>query len=363
MGGGVTYLENILRELSKTQSFFHFFVLISKNNNLSSFPKIEFIEIEPLKSSLGKVIFNQFTLRKILKKYRIDIVFQMANYATFFCPVKQIILLRQSHFFSKIFSENIYPLLSIKERIDLILRRSLFILSVKSADVILSPSQVMIDDIRNFVFLPESKTYVNHYGVYLDNFSKDIKPKQEKINILYTAYYWYHRNFITLLKAVEILDKTLNRDFSVTLTLSPEDPINQKCATFKRDSPFFSKPTIKKHINPVGKLPNSKIPNLYKTADIFVWPTITEAFGHPLVEAMASTLPIIASDIPINREICGEAALYFNTFDAQDLADKVKLLIENPEFAKTLSEKSFQRSKIFKWEDHIKRLLEIFDTI
>ena len=55
-------------------------------------------------------------------------------------------------------------------------------------------------------------------------------------------------------------------------------------------------------------------------ADVYVSAAYTETFAHPLVEAMASGIPVVASDIPVHREICADAAKYFPTFSAQALA-------------------------------------------
>jgi len=366
MGGGLTYLENLLKELPKVSHPFQIFILLSKENNLSFFsPEIDFIKIKEPGSLIGKFLFNQFGLRKILKKYKIDILFQMANYAMFFCPIKQVILLRQSHFFSKIFLKNIYPLFSFKKKIDLVLRRFLIILSVKIADAVLAPSQAMVDDIKNFVSLPGSKIYVNHYGTYLENFSKSLNPaaRANKINLLYTSHYWDHKNFGTLFEAIAILDKSISEEFTVLLTIDSDNSLNKNCATFKIDFDIFSKPEVKKHIKVLGKLSYSQTINIYKEADIFLWPTITEAFGHPLIEAMASSLPIVASDIPINREICDDVALYFEPLSPKDFAEKMKLLIENSELRKTLAEKSSERAKLFDWGNHVRKLFEIFEKI
>lgn len=364
MGGGLTYLENLLKELPKVKNPFKIFVLVAEENNLTFLPSgVKLLKIKEQKSLLGKFLFNQFALRKTLKKYKINILFQMANYAMFFCPAKQVILLRQSHYFSRIFLKNIYPLFSFRKKIDLILRRLLIILSVKAADFILAPSQSMADDIKSFISLPDSKIYVNHYGAHLENFSKSINFAKEKniINILCTSNYGDHKNFETFLRAIEILNRNIDKDFSVFLTIDFNDSLNKYCATLKRDFELFSKPEINRHVELLGRLSYSKAMDLYKTADIFVWPTLTESFGHPLIEAIASGLPTIVSNIPINKEICGTSALYFEPLDSQDLAKKIKLLIKNPDLRKQLAEQSLQRSKVFHWRNHVQRLLKLFE--
>ncbi|MBI4454621.1 MAG: glycosyltransferase [Acidobacteria bacterium] len=80
-----------------------------------------------------------------------------------------------------------------------------------------------------------------------------------------------------------------------------------------------------------GELPYSAMPGLYRSAELFVLPSLVETFGHPLVEAMASGLPVITTDLPASREICGDAALYFRPGDEAELVDKIHLVLKDTE--------------------------------
>jgi len=73
---------------------------------------------------------------------------------------------------------------------------------------------------------------------------------------------------------------------------------------------------------------------------------------------MAYGLPIVAADTPVNREICGESALYFRTRDPDDLAEKIRLLSADEALRQKCSESGRRRAAShFKWEDHTTRLL------
>lgn len=72
---------------------------------------------------------------------------------------------------------------------------------------------------------------------------------------------------------------------------------------------------------------------------------------------MASQLPILASDIPIHREICSDAALYFEPFDAPRLASLLHQLAAGATQRTQMAQRGRARVKSFLWEDHVKRLL------
>ena len=113
----------------------------------------------------------------------------------------------------------------------------------------------------------------------------------------------------------------------------------------------------------LGSMEYEKLPHLYRNALVFVLPSRLETFGHPLVEAMASGVPIVASDLPICREICQNAALYFDVNDASELAQRIVTLIENPELRQRLREFGLERAKEFSWERTAAQMVEIFEEV
>jgi glycosyltransferase involved in cell wall biosynthesis len=106
------------------------------------------------------------------------------------------------------------------------------------------------------------------------------------------------------------------------------------------------------------------LPDLYGSHDVFVFPSVSETFGHPMAEAMSSGLPTIVSDTPVNREICGDTALYFEPFSAKGLIEKIKILDQNLDLRDRNSEQGRLRAlEKFGWNDHVDRLVETFENV
>ncbi|MEM2293578.1 MAG: glycosyltransferase family 4 protein [Nitrososphaerota archaeon] len=95
----------------------------------------------------------------------------------------------------------------------------------------------------------------------------------------------------------------------------------------------------------VGWIPYEKLPLLYRSADVFVRTSLYENFGLGFVEAMACGVPVIVADVPIAREVLGEAALFFKPRDSMDLADKVIYLLSNSDEGEILARKGLRRVK------------------
>lgn len=89
---------------------------------------------------------------------------------------------------------------------------------------------------------------------------------------------------------------------------------------------------------------------LYRNALCLLFPTFYEGFGLPALEAMAHGCPVVTSDIPVMREVCGDAALYCNPNDATDIAEKIGMLAENSEAREQLRHRGLVWAAQFSWE-------------
>ena len=119
------------------------------------------------------------------------------------------------------------------------------------------------------------------------------------------------------------------------------------------------KERIIQFINPSDEV----IISLYKFADLFVFPSLLEGFGLPPLEAVSLGCPVILSDIPILREIFGEAGFYFNPHSEEDLAKAILKVISEEEFKIGLLEKQKERLKMFDKDKIIDQYISLFERI
>ena len=102
----------------------------------------------------------------------------------------------------------------------------------------------------------------------------------------------------------------------------------------------------------------------YRSHDLFVFPSVSETFGHPMAEAMSSGLPVVASDTPVNREICGGASLYFEPFMISKLVRAILLLDNDSNLRRRLSTTGRKRATgLYSWDDHVDRLVNTFEIV
>ncbi len=112
------------------------------------------------------------------------------------------------------------------------------------------------------------------------------------------------------------------------------------------------------HCKFLGYVSELQLASLYIAAESFVFPSLTEGFGLPLLEAMTYGTPVIASDIPSSREVCGGAALYFPPEDPGALADGMAQLRDNATVRARMVQQGLEQCRRFTWE----RAAKVFAT-
>lgn len=113
----------------------------------------------------------------------------------------------------------------------------------------------------------------------------------------------------------------------------------------------FALDSLPKGVCLLGRVPDDVLPALYSGAAGFVYGSIYEGFGLPLLEALACGCPIAVSDIPAHREVCGSSAWYFDTFSSEDLKQKLEALLQLNKKERDLRiREGIQRAAQYRWE-------------
>lgn len=108
-------------------------------------------------------------------------------------------------------------------------------------------------------------------------------------------------------------------------------------------------------------LPDEELKALYRQARIFVHPSVYEGFNLPLVEAMAAGLPIIASDIDVNHEVTGEAAVFTNPLSIDSIGEAILRLLGDSALREKLRQKGLKNAKQYNWEKSAEDTLGVYN--
>jgi len=241
--------------------------------------------------------------------------------------------------------------------------------AIKNADKIIAVSRSTKKDILKFYpKIKEEKIKVIYHGFDAELFHRQF-PKEKTNNILTsynlqsTNYLLYvgaiqpRKNLETLIKAFELYKKGLRiknyelRDLKLVLA-------GGKAWMWESTTEKIKKSPFKKDIILTGKTSFENLAVLYKNAGIFIFPSLYEGFGIPILEAFASGVPVICARNSSLSEVGGKAVEYFKGSDTEELCGKIEKVLSDKELRNSMVAKGKKQIEKFSWEKCARETLE-----
>ncbi|MFS4416468.1 glycosyltransferase family 4 protein [Maribacter sp. 2307ULW6-5] len=123
-------------------------------------------------------------------------------------------------------------------------------------------------------------------------------------------------------------------------------------------------PELRGHIQLLGYVPNAELPSIISQCTIFLYPSLRESFGIPILEGMACGVPVITSNTSSMPEVAGEdAALIIDPFDPAQITAAMHTLVNDRDLARLLSERGILRAKEFSWVAMSQNVLELYQEV
>ena len=244
-------------------------------------------------------------------KLKADLVISLLNFGPVWSPIPHLLFQRNALYF---YNDYLNKLRGIQKYF-FRLSRILNYYCMKNSAVIITPSKTMEHVIKDYYSKLSNKKFKTLYYAYefekekvtgLKNYKIENYKNCKNIKLLYVSHPNTYKGFENLFNIVA-LTKEVNNNFKFFLTIEYND-WPEGVAKYLS---LIRSLNINDYVEFLGRIPQNETKYLYKYADIFVFPSLCESFGFPLLEALGNNLPILASDIDSNREICGDAALYF----------------------------------------------------
>jgi glycosyltransferase involved in cell wall biosynthesis len=367
-GGGLTYLRNVIPELAKREVPTSVLLNPELRRECEEDQKVSFVEAPAPVNSVRRFWFEQTALQGLLRNAGAQVLISAGNFALLKSPVPQILLSRNSLYTSSDFLRDLLARRDYAIWADTKAKAVLARQSIRCADLTVAPSDAFARELSGWA---GKEVLALHHGFSAEAFNGDPTPLPAEVQaqlaegadalrLLFVSHYNYYRNFETLFRAVPIVRKFLpNKKIKLYLTCRLDSRANPGAYKAEQASSLVATLRADREIVELGMIPYGSLHHIYRACHIYVTPAYAESFAHPLVEAMSSGLPVVASDIPVHREICGSAALYFDRFSAEDLAKRVVELSADEEMSAKLSRSGVARAKDFSWQTHVTRLVEL----
>lgn len=347
-------LETI-RELQKIDTENEYFILVAPGPDrcLSSSANVHIIEIKCPTYPL----WEQWALPRAIRKIKPDLLHCTSNTAPINIRVPLILTLHDIIFLEKRASNNS----SFYQNMGWYYRRFIVPRILHKCSKIITVSQFECRRIREALSIPEHQIIAVHNG-----FSQHFHVLEETYSI--TRKYLPAKEYIFFLGNTDPKKNTPRtlKAYSLYLQQSAHPlPLLIADLQEKTIDCILQQENIE-HIKPMlyfpGYITHNDLPAIYCGARFFLYPSLRESFGIPLLEAMACATPVITSNTSAIPEIAGEGAILINPEDEHSIAGKLLQLENDPAYRKHQIDYGLERVKKFSWEQTAKQLLKIYNT-
>jgi glycosyltransferase involved in cell wall biosynthesis len=373
-GSGPTYVRNVVPHLA-ARTDLRSTVLISPllRKEFQDQSNVSFLEFTGESVSAAvRFVRAQRSVPKLVRRSGANVLLSAGNIASFRSHVPQILLSGNALYTSRDFYRDLLQRGDYRLWFDTKFKGLMAKWSVRSADRTVAPSQAFADEIQRWTGV---HALAIHHGFDRNLFFRDTEPLPDELRkklertgdelrLLFVSHYNYYRNFETLIRAIRLLRKRIEpRKISVFVTCRLEPGANPGSFRTESAARLVQELGVCSNLVQLGAVPYHLLHHVYRACDLYVSPAYVETFAHPLVEAMASGLPVIASDLAVHREVCGDAALYFEAFSPELLAETVCKVAQSPELFRKMSERGLECSRNFSWKDHVDQVMSVAEAL
>ena len=157
-----------------------------------------------------------------------------------------------------------------------------------------------------------------------------------------------------LLKAYNLLSNELKKEYKLVLAGFKGWENKEIVDLINQD---------KQNIFYLGFISDKELAKVYNLASCFLFSSFYEGFGFPVLEAMACGTPVVCSDSSSIPEVGGDAVVYCNPYDINDIKDKIELVLKDASLQQEMIKKGLERAQLFSWDKSADEHLKVFKSL
>jgi len=310
------YALELIRQLQQTDRLNQYFIFVKPGEDhcLQETENFKIVEV----NGLTYADWEQISLPLAISEYNLDVLHCTSNTAPLFAGVPTMITLHDIIYLNQNFSGG-----SLYQRLGHYYRKWIVPEVFKKAKKVFTVSNFEKEHIDNY-FGETDKVEVIYNGVS----SKFHSPENHELEEIRKAlslpekYLFFlgntvpKKNMPGLLEAYVRYRDTVKKPLPLVIAESSESDINAILQKIKR-------PDVRKHLHLTGYVNHDWLPGLYAMAELFLYPSLRESFGIPIIEAMSCGTPVITSNTSSMPEVAGGCAILCDPYDVADMAQQM----------------------------------------
>ncbi|MFA6199531.1 MAG: glycosyltransferase family 1 protein [Bacteroidales bacterium] len=351
-------LETI-REIQKIDKKNQYYIIVSPGEDkcLEETQNMKIIEVKSIGGYLG---WEQWALPKIIRKIKPEILHCTSNTAPYFYKTKLILTLHDIIFLEKRTQKN----QSLYQNLGRIYRRFIVPLIIPKAKKIITVSNYELNIIKDSLKLSDNKIVYIHNG-YSKHFSIKDNPKEvynkyiDKDNYIFFLGNTDPKKNTdrTIIAYADYVEKTDKKNIAYLLIADlKEDYID---CILKENNIEWVKP----YIYAPGYISNTDLPYIYSGAKAFLYTSLRESFGIPILESMACGSPIITSNTSAIPEIAGNGAILIDPFNIKEISEMLQKILSDNDFRQKQINYGLERTKLFSWGKTAQELIYLYNKV
>lgn len=296
-----------------------------------------------------RAIWEQTALPVLISYDRIDLFYGPTDTLPLAARCKMVCAFRNPNIYEKI-SE--WP---VRERPRLHILRGLARAAGRCASRSIFVTSTSRDSIARFLAIPRHRTKVIHHGIG-DTFQDALSEPSpiERPYLLSVSSVYYYKNFVRLIEAYFQLRRSAGIPHALIIIGAPVD-----AGYWSKMRQVVRELELSDHVFLLGQVEYPGVARWYMHAQVSIFPTYRETFGHPVLEAFAAGTPLACSNIDVLKEVGGDVPVYFDPFDTSQIADAIEKLLASDNTARI--QRGLQRAAEFSWTRAAEETLSVFD--
>lgn len=214
---------------------------------------------------------------------------------------------------------------------------------------VVTDSQVSADEIVKYLDFPRERLHVVLLAAERPEEVPVVDRGAENL-LLASGQRRPHKNWERLVRSMALVEEEVRPHLVITGGRG-EDPL----------AAVVAETGMGEWVELRGWVEDDELRALRARARAMVFPTLAEGFGLPVLEAMAEGLPVLASDLPVLREVGGDAALWFDPLDLESIAGAIRTVSTRPELLPAMASAGLEQAALFSWERVAQETLAVFD--
>lgn len=356
VGGSETYLRNLITHLGRIDQTNEYVVFTNKeSSNTFGLTGSNFWEILcPIRAAFrsARVIYEQLFLPLQAKKHGIEVLHSPGYTAPTVAPCPSVVTIYDLNFLR-------HP--EDFSRLSALTLRVLVPLAAKRCDMIITLSKNSMRDIVAALDVTEKKVHVI-YPAASESVSAHNGSSVNQVEqtygirgkfILSVAASHPHKNLCRLVEAYHTLRKKHSIEHQLVL-------VGLKGRDHSRLLNLIVELSLEGEVVTPRWIPGEHLALLYESADVFVFPSLYEGFGIPVLEAMKHGVPVVSSDVSSLCEATGGATMLVDPYRVPEITAAIQQVLVDPVLRASLVERGYEQAQKFSWEETARQTLSVY---